>query len=200
MGSQRVRHDWLPAPSSLTLSQQGWAGSLAFAPVCEAASEKARAPHSSTLAWKIPWTEEPGRLQSMGSQRVRHDWVTSLSHIGEGNGSPLQCSYLENHRDRGAWWAAICGVTESQTRLKWLTSSSIQILASQNHSPLKKIKGSFSNGWFQGWNRQRSRWMWISCFRKWGSAQRTMGLCQLQDTPFVQIWDSMNIKIDEDRV
>ena len=37
------------------------------------------APHSSTLAWKIPWKEKPGRLQSMGSQRVRHDWVTSLS-------------------------------------------------------------------------------------------------------------------------
>ena len=42
-------------------------------------SEKAMAPHSSTLAWKIPWTEEPGRLQSMGSHRVRHDWATSLS-------------------------------------------------------------------------------------------------------------------------
>ena len=41
--------------------------------------EKAMAPHSSTLAWKIPWTEQPSRLQSMGSQRVRHDWVTSLS-------------------------------------------------------------------------------------------------------------------------
>jgi len=42
-------------------------------------TEKAMAPHSSTLAWKIPWTEEPGRLQSMGSRRVGHDWVTSLS-------------------------------------------------------------------------------------------------------------------------
>ena len=41
--------------------------------------EKAMAPHSSTVAWKIPWMEEPGRLQSMGSLRVRHDWVTSLS-------------------------------------------------------------------------------------------------------------------------
>ena len=41
--------------------------------------EKAMAPHSSTLAWKIPWTEEPGRLQSMGSLRVGHDWPTSLS-------------------------------------------------------------------------------------------------------------------------
>ena len=41
--------------------------------------EKAMATHPSTLAWKTPWTEEPGRLQSMGSQRVRHDGVTSLS-------------------------------------------------------------------------------------------------------------------------
>ena len=42
-------------------------------------AEKAMAPHSNTLAWKIPWTEEPGRLQSMGSLRVGHDWATSLS-------------------------------------------------------------------------------------------------------------------------
>ena len=42
-------------------------------------SEKAMAPHSNTLAWKIPWMEEPSRLQSMGSLRVRHDWATSLS-------------------------------------------------------------------------------------------------------------------------
>ena len=41
--------------------------------------EKAMAPHSSTLAWKTPWTEKPGRLQSMGSPRVGHDWATSLS-------------------------------------------------------------------------------------------------------------------------
>ena len=44
-----------------------------------AINEKAMAPHSSTLAWKIPWTEEPGGLQSMGSLRVRHDRATSLS-------------------------------------------------------------------------------------------------------------------------
>ena len=42
-------------------------------------TEKAMAPHSSTLAWKIPWVEEPGRLQSMGSLGVRRDWATSLS-------------------------------------------------------------------------------------------------------------------------
>ena len=42
--------------------------------------EKEMAIHSSTIAWKIPWTEEPGRLQSMGWQRVGHDWATSLTH------------------------------------------------------------------------------------------------------------------------
>ena len=91
-------------------------------------SEKAMAPHSSTLAWKIPWTEEPARLQSMGLLRVGHDWATSLSLflscIGEGNGSPLRCSCPENPRDGGAWWAAVYGVTQSRTRLKWLSSSS----------------------------------------------------------------------------
>ena len=87
------------------------------------------APHSSTLAWKIPWMEEPGRLQSMGSLRVEHDSVTSLSLscIGEGNGNPLQCSCLENPRDGGAWWAAVYGVAQSRTRLKGLSSSSSDI-------------------------------------------------------------------------
>ena len=82
------------------------------------------APHFSTLAWKIPWTEEPGGLQYMGSRRVRHDWATSLSCIGEGNGNPLQCSCLENPRDGGAQGAAVYGVAQSRTRLKWLSSSS----------------------------------------------------------------------------
>ena len=48
----------------------------------------------------------------------------SFSCIGEGNGNPFQCSCLENPRDREAWWAAVYGVAQSQTRLKWLSSSS----------------------------------------------------------------------------
>ena len=84
--------------------------------------------HSSTLAWKILWTEEPGRLQSMGRWRSdRTKWLHfhfSLSCIGEGNGNPLQCSCLENPRDGGAWWAAVYGVAQSLTWLKWLSSSS----------------------------------------------------------------------------
>ena len=87
--------------------------------------EKALATHSSSLAWKIPWTEDSGRLQSMGSLRVGHDWATSLSLscIGEGNGNPLQCSCLENPRDEGTWWAAIYGVAQSHVRLKQRSSS-----------------------------------------------------------------------------
>ena len=85
--------------------------------------------HSSTLAWQIPWMEEPGGLQSMGSLRVGHDWATSfhfsLSCIGEGNGTPLQCSCLENPRDGGALWASVYGVAQSRTRLKRLSSSSV---------------------------------------------------------------------------
>ena len=55
--------------------QETWVWSLGW----EEPLEKEMATHSSTLTWRIPWREEPGRLQSMGSQRVRHDWATSLS-------------------------------------------------------------------------------------------------------------------------
>ena len=97
------------------------------------------APRSSTLAWQIPWTEEPGRLQSMGSLGVRQDWATSLSCIGEGTGKPLQCSCLENPRDGGAWWAAVNGVTQSRTWLKWLSSiSNLYLLCPYSqHGPLE---------------------------------------------------------------
>ena len=119
-------------------------------------SEKAMAPHSSTLAWKIPCMEEPGRLQSMGSLRVdtteRLHFHFSLSCIGEGNGNPLQCSCLENPRDKGAWWAAIYGVTQSRTRLKRLSGnkSSWRFLRvpwtarRSNQSILKEINPEYS--------------------------------------------------------
>ena len=108
--------------------------------------EKAMAPHSSTLAWKIPWMEEPGGLQSMGSlesdatERLHFDF--SLSCIGEGNGNPLQCSCLENPRDGGAWWAAVSGVAQSRTRLKRLRSSSSSRRVSVKLGRRKLIRNS----------------------------------------------------------
>ena len=65
-----------------------------------------------------PW----GLEDSDRTERLHFDF--SLSCIGEGNGNPLQCSCLENPKDRGPWWAAIYGVAQSRTRLKRLSSSS----------------------------------------------------------------------------
>ena len=91
-------------------------------------SEKAMAPHSSTLAWKIPWTEEPGGLQSMGSRRVGHDRATSLLLFTfihwRRKWQPTPVFLPGESQGRGgAWWAAIYGVTQSRTQLKWLSSS-----------------------------------------------------------------------------
>ena len=68
-----------------------------------------------------PW----GREESDKTERFYFHF--SLSCIGEGNGNPLQCSCLENPKDGGAWWAAVYGVTQSRTRLKWLSSSSSSV-------------------------------------------------------------------------
>ena len=90
--------------------------------------EKAMAPHSSTLAWKIPWTESLvgcspwGRWESDTTEWLHFQF--SLLCIGEENGNPLQCSCLENPRGWGAWWAAVYGMAQSRTQLKWLSISS----------------------------------------------------------------------------
>ena len=79
------------------------------------------ATHSSVLFWGIPWTEEPGRLQSMELQRVGHDRETKHTckvTVSEGHGNPLQYSCLENPTERGAWWATVHGVAKSWTQLK----------------------------------------------------------------------------------
>ena len=95
---------------------------ILFAKIDHPYTEKAMAPHSSTLAWKIPWTEEPGRLRSMGllesDTTEQLHFHFSLSCTGEENGNPLQCSCLENPRDGEAWWAAGYGIAQSRTQLK----------------------------------------------------------------------------------
>ena len=99
--------------------------------------EMAMAPHSVLLPGKShgrrslvgcsPW--DPEDLDT--TERLHFHF--SLSYIGEGNGNPLQCSCLENPRDRGAWWAAVCGVAQSRTRLKRLSRNS----SSSNGNPLQ---------------------------------------------------------------
>ena len=86
--------------------------------------EKEMATHSSTLAWKIPWTEEPGGLQSMGSQRVGHDWVTKLSNFH------IYTAYtLENTQKFLFWWMDVwidggwAGCFHPRYQLPWLQVS-----------------------------------------------------------------------------
>ena len=83
------------------------------------------APHSSTLAWKIPWMEEPGRLQSMGSRRVRHNWATSLSLFTflhwRRKWQPTPVFLPGESQGQGSLVAAVYGVAQSRTRLKRLS-------------------------------------------------------------------------------
>ena len=84
-------------------------------------------PHCGTLAWKIPWLEEPGGLQSMGSLGVGHDWATSLSLFPFTNWrrkwQPTPVFLPGESQGWGAWWAAVYGVAQSRTRLKRLSNS-----------------------------------------------------------------------------
>ena len=106
-------------------------------------------PHSSILAWKIPWAEEPGRLQSMGSQPVGHDWVTSLwlftlMHWRR-KWQPTPVFLPGESRDGGAWRAAVYGVAQSRTRLKRLLGgSSSGPSLSQSHRCCTRSQGGHS--------------------------------------------------------
>ena len=90
------RRRWQPTPVLLPGKSHGWRSLVGCGP------------------WACEESDTTGRLP----------FHFSLSCIGEGGGTPLQCSCLENPRDGGAWWAAVYGVTQSRTRLKRLSSSS----------------------------------------------------------------------------
>ena len=87
---------WHPTPGLLPGKSHGWRSLVGYSP--------------------------RGRKESDTTERLH--FHVSLSCLGEGNGNPLQCSCLENPRDGGTWWAAVYGVAQSWTRLKWLSSSS----------------------------------------------------------------------------
>ena len=91
-------------------------------------TDAATTTRSSTLAWKIPRTEGPGRLQSMVSLRVGQDWATSLSLFTfmhwRRKWQPTPVFLPGESQGRGAWWATLYGVAQSRIRLKQLSSSS----------------------------------------------------------------------------
>ena len=98
------RRQWHPTPVLLPGKSCGW----------------------RSLVGCSPW----GHWESDTTERLHFHF--SLSYTGVGNGNPLQCSRLENPRDGGAWWAAVYGVAQSRTRLKWLSSSSRHLIHMAN--------------------------------------------------------------------
>ena len=107
------RRQWHPTPVLLPGKSHGW----------------------RSLEGCSPW----GCWRSDTTERLHFHF--SLSCIGEGNGNPLQCSCLENPRNGGAWWAAIYGVAQGRTRLKWLSSSSSRAMGKANVKPYSKSQG-----------------------------------------------------------
>ena len=135
------RRQWHPTPVLLPGKSHGW----------------------RSLEGCSPW----GRWGSDTTERLHFHF--SLSCIGEGNGNPLQCSCLENPRDGEAWWAAVYGVAQSRTRLKWLSNSNPKDYSQPGSSVrgilqtriLEKVAISFSRG------SSRTRdWTCVSCIGK----------------------------------
>ena len=108
------------------------------------------ATHSSTLAWKTPWMEEPGRLQSMGSLRVGHNWATSVSLFTfmhwRRKWQPTPVFLPGESQGWGSLWAAIYGVTQSRTRLKWLSSRVLYVTLCQRR---RYWHGFVASVWWQ---------------------------------------------------
>ena len=98
---------------------------MCFLDTCMSSLGEGNGTHSSSLAWKIPWMEEPGRLQSMGSLWVGHDWATSLSLFTfmhwRRKWQPTAVFLAGESQGRGSLVAAVYGVTQSRTQLKWLS-------------------------------------------------------------------------------
>ena len=110
------------------------------------------APHSSTRAWKIPWTEEPGGLQSMGSWRVGHDWVTSLSLFTflhwRRKWQPTPVFLHGESQGQGSLVGCHLWVTQNRTRLKRLSSSNLRYI---------------SRGWVTVFTREPQRRLHLLC-------------------------------------
>ena len=114
--------------------------------------EKAMAPHSSTLAWKIPWTEEPGGLQSMGLRRVGHDWTSSLSLLTFMHwGRKWQPTPVFLPGESQGWGSLVgCHLWGRRVGHNWsdLAATAAHLQKSQAFGPSPKIQLSQSHQYF----------------------------------------------------
>ena len=127
MGSQKNR-TWLNNWARMHVKYL-----MSFLEYCTVMLEKTMAPHSSTLAWKIPWTEEPGRLQSTGSLRVGHHWATSLSLF----------TFMHWRRKWQPTPVFLPGESQGRGSSEWLTFRFHKKLTSHPHSPVSD-QGNFA--------------------------------------------------------
>ena len=148
---------------------QNWSNKVHFNLITSVISfsEKAMATHSSTLAWKIPWMEELGRLQSMGSWRVGHDWATSLSLFTfmhwRRKWQPTPVFLPGESQGRGSLVGCRLWVTQSQTRLKQLSSSSSSSRILQTTSAVVFSFGFWKVPLFKKKKRKKEK-----VFKYWG--------------------------------
>ena len=133
----QCERQWHPTPVLLLGKSHGWRSLVGYS----------------------PW----GREESDMTERLHFPF--SLSCIGEGNGSPLQCSCLENPRDGGAWWAAICGVAQSRTRLTRLSSSSSSRWSVVMNPPTKAGDAGLIPGWGRAPGEGNGSPLQYSCLR-----------------------------------
>ena len=133
------RREWWPTPVLLPGKSHGWRSLVGYS----------------------PW----GHEESHPTEQLHFHF--SLSCIGEGNGNPLQCSCLENPRDRAAWWVAIYGVTQNRTQLMWFSSSRSSIM-----------------------QHKFSLYMWYACIKIYRLGTflviQWLGLCTFTATALVQ--------------
>ena len=135
------RRQWHPTPVLLPGKSHGW----------------------RSLVGCSPW----GHSESDTTEQLHFHF--SLSCIGEGNGNPLQCSCLENPRDRGAWWAAVYGVAQRWTRLKWLNSNSTVSSQAQVTQPRENLPESLGLLW-----RKKMRF-WCQKWKEWFKKKKKNG-------------------------
>ena len=130
-------------------------------------------PLNSGMVWVLTWKSKVKVLVAQSSPTQWLHFHFSRSCIGEGNGNPLQCSCLENPREKGAWWAAVYGVTQSQTRLKWLSSSSNTGRKwKRTKEPLDEGEGGEWKSWLKtqhSENWDHGIWFYHFMVNRWGN-------------------------------
>ena len=149
MGSRIVGHDCATSLSLFTF--MNWRRQWQPTPVLLPGKSHGQ----ESLVGCSPW----GREELDTTERLHFPF--SLSWIGEGNGNPLQCSCLENPKDGGAWRAAVYGVSQSQTRLKWLSSSSYREPTpwrTRSNAPGQEHVGKFEFEFGEWGGKSGKRW------------------------------------------